>query len=92
MPLAHGDPRLAVVGLVLRRRPREVVPPDLYVIVREFAQLVVVHAEEFGFLRGAQVQTGDVVDDGGEDGGHGERVAGSGDYVGDLDVELSVIV
>ena len=38
------------------------------------------------------METGNVVDDGGEDGGHGESIANGGYNVGDLDVELAVVV
>lgn len=37
-------------GLLLGRCPRQVVAADLDVVVGKLAQLVVVHAEEFGFL------------------------------------------
>lgn len=73
-------------------RPGQVIPPHLDVIVGELAQLVVVHAEQFGFLGGAQVEAGDVVDGEGDESGHDEGVADAGDDVGDLDVELLVVV
>ena len=42
--------------------PGKVISADLNVIVGEFSELVVIHTEEFGFLRGAEVKTWDSVD------------------------------
>ncbi len=61
---------LGIFRLVLRRGPGEVISPYLDVVVCEFAQLIIVHAEKFGFLGRAKVQTGNPVDDEGENGGH----------------------
>lgn len=77
---------------MLVRRPGEVVPPDLDVIVGELAQLVVVHTKQLGLLGGPQLQAWDHVDAVGDEGGHDEGVAAAGDDVGDLDVELFVVV
>ncbi len=74
--------------LGLGRCPGQVVPPDLNVIVCELAELIVIHAQQFGFLGCAEVETGDVVDAVGDQGGHDEGVGGAGDNVGDLDVQL----
>lgn len=71
--------------------PREVIPSDLYVVVGEFTELVVVHAEEFSFFGSAEVETGDVVDDKGKDGGDDKGIGGRGDDVGDLDVHLAPV-
>jgi len=46
-----------------RRRPRQVIPPNLDVVVRELAQLVVVHAQQLGLLGGAELEARDAVDD-----------------------------
>ena len=85
--LALGDRVLAVEGLALGRGPGEVVAADLDVVVCELAELVVVHAEELGFLGRAQVQARDLVDDEGEQGAHGEGVGRYRDDVGDLLVD-----
>ena len=88
-----GRDLVPVLELVLLlRRPGEIVTTDFDVVVGELAELVVVHAEEFGFLRGAQVQTRDHVDGEGDDGGHHEGVRAGGGDVGDLDVHLFPVV
>lgn len=92
VPLVHGHVRLPAHGLGLGRRPREVIPPNLDVVVGELAELVVVHAEQLGLFGGAEVQPGDVVDGEGEDERHGEGPARGGDDVGELDVELAPVV
>ena len=96
--LANAVPLLsrnlvAVLKLVLLLGcPGKVVTADLDVVVGELAQLVIVHTEQLGFLGGTQVQTRDGVDGESDQGGHDERVRGSSDNVGDLDVELLVVV
>lgn len=65
-------------------RPGQVVAADLHVVVGELAELVVIHSEELGFLRGAEVQAWDVVDGVGEDGADDKGVGRAGDDVGDL--------
>jgi hypothetical protein len=86
------DITLRLLRLVLRRRPREVISANLNIIVRELTQLVVVHAEELGLFAGAEVQTGDIVDEVGEQEGDHEGIRDAGDNVGDLDVQLLVVV
>ena len=90
--LGHGD--ICVVGVLLasRRCPREVVSPHFDVVVSELAELIVVHAEQFGLFRGAEVQAGDEVDGVGKNDRHGEGVGGGGDDVGDLHVHLPPVV
>lgn len=85
--LALGYRVLAVDGLALSRSPCEVVTTNLDVVVREFAELVVVHTEELCLLRCAQLEAGDLVDDEGEEGTDDEGVDGAGDDVGDLLVD-----
>lgn len=48
--VALGDVALGLGRLVLGGCPGEVISAHLDVIVGELAELVVVHAEEFGFL------------------------------------------
>ena len=92
MPLRHGD--IGVVGILLAAtgRPGEVIAAHLDVVVGELAELVVVHAEQLGLLRGAEVQAGEQVDGVREQGGDGEGVGGGGDDVCDLDVHLAPVV
>lgn len=96
--LANPVPRssrdlMAVLELVLfLGRPGKVVTTDFDVVVGEFTELVIVHAEQFGFFGGTQVKTRDGVDDEGDDGGDDERVRAGGNDIGDLDVELFVVV
>lgn len=73
-------------------RPGEVIPSDLNVVVGEFAKLVVVHSEEFGFLGGSEVKTRDVVDSVSENCGDDESVGCACDNVCQLDIELAVVV
>lgn len=80
-----------VMGLRLCRCPGEVVSSDLNVIVCKFAQLVVVHTEQFCFLGGTEVETRDVVDGERNEGRHDEGVARTRDDVGNLDVKLLVV-
>ena len=89
--LAGRDVRVLAIGLGLARGPGEVVAADLDVVVGELAELVVVHAEQFGFFRRAQVQARDEVDGVGDEGGDDEGVGGRGDDVGYLHVHLSVV-
>ena len=77
---------------LLRRRPGEVIATDLNVIIRKLAQLIVIHAQQLRRLISAQFQAGHEVDGVGEDGGHEEGVGAAGEDVGDLDVELAVVV
>lgn len=96
--LANAVPLLsrnlvAILQLVLLLGcPGKVVATDLDVVVGELAQLVIVHTKQLSFLRGTQVQTRDGVDGESNQGGHDERVRGSSHDVGDLDVELLVVV
>jgi hypothetical protein len=85
--LAVRDRVLAVHGLALGGCPGEVVTANLNVVVGKLAELVVVHAEEFSFFRGAELEAGDLVDGEGEDGADDEGVGGYGDDVGDLLVD-----
>lgn len=79
-------------GVALSGGPSEVVTTNLDVVVGKFAELVVVHAEEFGLFGCTEVQAGDLVDGEGDEGADDERVGGTGDDVGDLDVELLPVV
>lgn len=89
MALALGNRVLAIEGLALGGCPGEVVTADLDVIVGELAELVVVHAEQFGFLGCAELEAGNLVDDEGEESADDERVRGNGDDVGNLLVDGS---
>lgn len=79
-------------GLIAGGAPGEEVTADLDVVVGEFTVLVVVHAEELGLLGGAELETGDEVDDLGDDGGHDKGVGGGGDDGGDLPADGLVVV
>lgn len=103
LPHQHLTMRLHAVPLMLghiatarrlprRRRPRQVIPAHLDVIVGELAQLVVVHAEQLRLLGRAEVQAGDEVDGVGEDVREGEGPARGGEDVRELYVELFVLV
>lgn len=85
--LALRNAVLAVEGLALCGCPGEVVTAHLDVVVGELAELVVVHTQELGLFRGAQVQARDLVDDEGKDRADDEGVRGAGDDVGDLLVD-----
>lgn len=87
MALALRNAVLAIQGLALGGCPGEVVTADLDVVVRELAELVIIHTKQLSFFRGAQVQTGDLIDDEGEDGADDEGVCGAGDDVGNLLVD-----
>jgi len=78
--------------VVLLGGPGEVVTADLDVIVGELAELVVIHTEELGFLGGAQVKARDGVDAVGDDGGHDKGISGGCNDIGDLNVQLLVVV
>ena len=75
--------------IIPQRIPIDDIPRQLHVIVRELADLGVVHAQHLGFLRGAQLQTGDQVhdeeDEAGAAEGVGEAADGVGELVGQLD-------
>ena len=68
--------------------PGEEISSDLDVIVCEFTELIVVHTEEFGFLRGAKMETWDEIDEEGEESGDDKGVGDDGDDVRELDVHL----
>ena len=74
------------------RRPGEVIPPDLDVVVRELAQLVVVHAEQLGLLGRAQMQARDEVDRVRDEQRHDKGPARRGADVRQLHVELPPVV
>lgn len=90
--VALRDLVVGTIGLVLCRRPGQVISAHLDVVVGELAELVVVHAEEFGLLAGAQVQARDLVDDEGNCRAHAERPGGRCGDVGDLHVQLLPVV
>jgi len=90
--LALRDSMLSRIRLVLSRGPGKVVTADLNVIVSKFAELVVVHSEKLSFFRSAEVKTGDLVDDEGENGADNESVGSAGDNIGHLHVQLFVVV
>ena len=93
MPLVHRHMTVFFArNVLLARRPGEVISAHLDVVVCKLAELVVVQTQQLGLLASAEVQSGDVVDDVGDDGGHDKGVGGRGDNVGDLDVHLAVIV
>lgn len=92
MTLMHGNMLVVAKGIVTTRRPSEIIAPDLYIIVCELAQLIIVHADQFGFIRGAQVQAGNQVDGPREKEGDDKGPARGGEDVGDLDVELFISV
>lgn len=92
MAFVLGNVVTSVHGGRFGRSPSEVISSDLNVVVCEFTQLIVIHPKQLGFLGSAEVKTRDEVDGVGEDGGHDEGVGSAGDNVGDLDVELLVIV
>ena len=50
MPIALRDTVIARMRLLMGWRPGQIVPPDLNVVVCKLAQLVVVHAQQLGFL------------------------------------------
>ena len=83
---------LALSRVRTRRRPRQVVPPDLDVIVSEFSELVIVHAQEFSFFRRSQVESWDVVDAIRQDEAYGKGPPSRGKDVSELDVKIAVIV
>lgn len=89
--LGH-DPGAVTRGLLLGRCPGQEVTADLDVVVGELAKLVVIHTEELGLLAGAQVQTGDEVDNLGENGREDKGVSAASHNVGDLDVKLLPVV
>jgi hypothetical protein len=78
--------------VLLGGSPGKVVAADLNVVVREFAELVVVHTEKLGLFGGAELETGDEVDAVGKDGSHNKGVSSNGDDVGNLDVQLLPLV
>lgn len=92
MPILRVYAVLALLGLLGGGLPRQVVPAHLYIVVRELAQLVVVHAQELGLFRGAELEPRDEVDDEGEDGGYDKGVCCAGYDVRHLDVQLLVVV
>ena len=63
----------------------------LDVVVREFAQLMVVDAEDLCFFGGAQAEARDQVHDEENDAGAEERIGEAGDGVGQLVAELDVV-
>jgi hypothetical protein len=92
MPLVRRHIRINTILIAApSRSPRQIIASHLDIIVRELTQLIVIHTQQLRLLGRAQLQAGDVVDDISEDGGHDERVAGAGDDVGELDVELAVV-
>jgi len=54
--------------------------------------LVVIHSEKLSFLRSTELKARDQVDAESEDGGHYKGIGAAGYNVGDLDVELFVVV
>lgn len=89
--LGHDEDVAVGGGLVPMGAPGEEVPPDLDVVVRELAVLVVVHAEQLCLLGGAELQAGGQVDELGDGGGGGEGVGGGGDDGGELPAEDGVV-
>lgn len=90
--LMHRDMLILAEGIAATRGPGEIIAADFDVVVGELAELVVVHAVEFGVLGGAQVEPWDAVYGGCEQEGDCEGPAGGGEDVGGLDVELLVFV
>lgn len=84
VPLAVRDRVLAIHRLALCRGPRKVIAANLDVIVGKFAELVVVHAEEFGFLGCTEIEAGDLVDDKGEKSTDGKGICSDGHNVSNL--------
>jgi hypothetical protein len=85
--LALGNGVLSIHGVALGWGPGEVVAANLNVVVGKLAELVIVHTEKLGLLGSTELETGDLVDDEGEDGADGEGVNGNGDNVRDLLVD-----
>lgn len=72
--------------------PGKVITADLYVVIGEFAKLVVVHTEELSLLRSAEVKAGDEVDGVGDEGADDEDVCRAGDNVSDLLVQRGEVL
>lgn len=90
--LTLGDGVLLAVGGALGGSPGEVVTADLNVVIGEFAELVVIHTEELGLFRCAEVKSRNHVDAVREEGAHNEGVDGGGYDVGNLLVHLLPLV
>lgn len=71
--------------------PSKIIPPHLNVVIRELAELIIIHTQKLGFLRRSQVESRDEVDGVRQDQAHDEGVGASSDNVGDLNVKLCPI-
>lgn len=74
------------------RGPCQVVTTDFDIVICEFTKLVVIHTEELSLFRRTEVETGDLVNDKGNDGADNERVSGAGADVSELHIQLLVVV
>lgn len=54
--------------------------------------LVIVHTKQFGFLRGAQLETRNEIDDFSNDGGHDKGIGGTGNDNSDLPSNKLIVV
>lgn len=92
IPLRRGD-IVTVLSLVLFLwRPGEIIAANLDVVVRELAQLVVVHTEQLCLLGRPQGQPGDGIDGDSDDGRDDKGVRTCGCDVRNLDIQLLVVV
>lgn len=64
----------------------------LNVVVSKLAVLVIVHAKKLGFFGGAEVKTRDKVDALGDESRHDERISHGGANIGNLNVQLLIVV
>lgn len=81
-----------VSRLTLGWRPGEIISPDFNVIVCEFAELIVVHSQKLRLVGCAEMKTGDEVDNVGQQRRDDERISNASNDVGELNVELFVVV
>lgn len=92
MAFVLWDVMVAVMGRCLGGCPSEVISSDLDIVVGKFAQLVVIHTQQFGFLGSAKMKAWNKVDGVGNDEGHDEGIAGASNDVSNLDVELFIVL
>jgi hypothetical protein len=72
--------------------PRIEISANFNKVLHELANLIVVHAKNLAFFCSTQTEERNNIDDLGEDSGHNEDVCGASADVGELDIELLVVV
>jgi hypothetical protein len=91
-----AQPQLVFISISISppplRRPSKVIPPNLHIIIRKLPQLIIIQTQQLRLFTRSQLQARHKVDQTRNKRTDYEGIGGTGNDVGELDVELFVVV